>query len=117
MSSPLVGQLGFISASESPSVGWDLKPTSWARVLSLECGLAELTVTGSVIVPVTRVNKMVRRFSARFVAAGGKQVPEAFEGMPKDTLTLTEGIEEEQAGLTLAGHIAGEEAVEIKARG
>jgi hypothetical protein len=120
VTSPLAGSLGFVEdiASEtsvSAVVGVDFShaPT----LLSAECGgLSEqLEVKGSVIVPISKIDKMSTSFSLKGKATAGKQQPEEFEGGVKDTLTATLGAGPEQAGLTTTGKLANEEPLEIKA--
>jgi hypothetical protein len=119
VTSPLAGELGFIEdfyegEDLHVSVGLDLKhaPT----LLTAECGSEALSVAGSVIAPISSVDKMTPNFTVKFKAAGGKQLPEAFEEEPNDTLSSTlGGGSPEQAGLTSAGKIANGEKLEIKA--
>jgi hypothetical protein len=114
---PLEGGMEFIKegvAPEVPSVGVDLKPASGSTVAAFECGGKAVTVGGSVIVPVTPVDKMATSFKFKALQGGGKQSPEAFEVGPKDTLTFNEGGEE-QAGLTASQTNTNEELLEIKA--
>jgi hypothetical protein len=119
VTSPLSGELGFIEdAYEGDdlhvSVGLDLEhaPT----LLSAECGGEALSVGGSVIAPISSLDKMTSTFTLRFTAAGGKQKPESFEEEPNDTLLSTLGSgPAEQAGLTSTGKIANGEKLEIKA--
>jgi hypothetical protein len=116
----LAGELGFIEdeATESAltvSVGLDLShaPT----LLSAECAGAKeaLDVTGSVIAPITKVDKMSSTFSLGYKASVGAQQPEAFEEGSKDTLTATLGQGAEQAGLTTKVKLTNEEKLEIRA--
>jgi hypothetical protein len=116
----LAGELGFIEdeATESAltvSVGLDLShaPT----LLSAECAGAKeaLEVTGSVIAPITKVDKMSSTFSLGYKASVGAQQPEAFEEASKDTLTATLGQGAEQAGLTTKEKLTNEEKLEIRA--
>jgi hypothetical protein len=119
VTSPLAGELGFIEdAYEGEdlhvSVGLDLKhaPT----LLSAECGGEALSVAGSVIAPISSLDKMATSFTLKFKAAGGIQQPEQFEEEPKDTLLSTLGAgSPEQAGLTSTGKIKNGEKLEIKA--
>ncbi len=119
VTSPLSGELGFIEdAYEGEdlhvSVGLDLKhaPT----LLTAECGGEALSVGGSVIAPISSLDKMASTFTLKFTAAGGKQKPESFEEEPNDTLLSTLGSgSAEQAGLTATGKIANGEKLEIKA--
>lgn len=120
---PLEGELGFIKGGEKPSVGLDLKHSP--VILTFECG--ELpgavvlgTLEGSVIAPITPINKMVEEFKIIYKEKLGKQIPEQFEGGAKDTLTetLVSGIETktEESGLKTRVEGLNEEPIEIKAR-
>jgi hypothetical protein len=119
VTSPLTGELGFIEDAYegeelNVSVGLDLKhaPT----LLTAQCGGEALSVGGSVIAPISSVDKMTATFSLKFTAAGGKQQPESFEEEPKDTLVSTLGAgSPEQAGLTSAAKVTNGEKLEIKA--
>lgn len=111
----LSGQLGVIKAGVKPAVGWELKPAAGTDLATFRCGSAEATLTGSVIAPVTPVDKMSVAFTLKFKAKQGKQSPESFEGGPKDTLTLTTPSGSEAAGLTGTLSMSGEEAIEVKA--
>lgn len=120
VTSPLTGGLGFIEdqATESAlhvSVGVDLghEPS----LLTAECGGAKeaLVVKGSVIAPISKLDKMTSSFSLKYKASVGAQAPEHFEEAPNDTLLATMGFGAEQAGLTTSEKIANEEPLEIKA--
>jgi hypothetical protein len=119
VTSQLAGELGFIEDFYEGeelivSVGLDLKhaPT----LLTAECGSEALSVGGSVIAPITGLDKMAPKFSLKLKAAGGKQAPEAFEEEPNDTLVSTLGAgPPEQAGLTSTMKITNGEKLEIKA--
>jgi hypothetical protein len=113
----LEGGMEFIKEGlppEVPSVGIDLKPASGSTIATFECGGKAVTVGGSVIVPVTALDKMSTSFKLKAIGTGGKQSPEAFEVGPKDTPTFNEGGEE-AAGLTAAFTNTNEEPYEIKA--
>ncbi len=72
-------------------------------------------MTGSVIAPVSAVDKMSMTFQVTFKASRGKQAPEQFEGGVRDTLSVLTGSAEEQAGLAMSASIGNEEPLEIKA--
>jgi hypothetical protein len=111
--SALEGGMEFIKENEEPAkpeVGIDLKATS-GNIASFECGGTATTVGGSVIIPITAVDKMTASFKLKAAATGGKQLPEAFEVGPSDTLTLGS----EQAGLTTTDTNTNGEELEIKA--
>jgi hypothetical protein len=124
------GELGFIKGGSTPKVGLDLKPAS---PIVLTCGsttegFTPVTVEGSAIGLIRPIDVMRESFKLSYVAPGGKQSPEKFEGEPKDTLTMNwlSGLESfsEQTGLTIIGIeeipkpllIENEEALEIKAK-
>jgi len=118
-SAPLLGTLDFIKENESPEVpvvGLDLRPQSGANVAVFECGGATVSVSGSVILPISAVEKMTSTLKLAGLAVAGHQQPEAFEVGPSDTLTSTRsGGGSEQAGLTLKSSSVGEEPIEVKA--
>lgn len=110
----LNGALNFIDEGEEPAlptVGIDLTPASGTSLATFECGGKPVTVGGSVIVPISSLDKMATSFKLKAKATAGKQLPEAFEAEPNDTLTFNG----EQAGLTSTSTLTNEEALEIKA--
>jgi hypothetical protein len=119
VTSPLSGELGFIEdfyegeETLHVSVGLDLKRSP--TLLTAQCGAASVEVTGSVIVPLSKVDAMAKSFVAKFAAPGGKQVPEAFEEGPTDVLTSNLGGSSEQTGLTATAKLVNQEPIEIKA--
>lgn len=116
--SPLDGELEFINETNpaNPVVGLDLKPAaSNADVVTFECAGTSASIKGSVIAPITAIDKMGPTFKLKATAVEGKQAPEQFEGGLKDTLTLAmSGSAEEQAGLTTTDTVVNEEPLEIK---
>jgi hypothetical protein len=124
------GELGFIKSGEKPKVGLDLKPPS---PIVFTCGLppelpTTVTLEGSAIGQIKPIDTMRETFKLSYLAPGGKQSPESFEGGVKDTLTQKwiTGVESmsEQVGLTIIGIeekpkplvIENEEPIEIKAK-
>ena len=113
-------QLGFVKDAVQGgqlllSVGWDL--THEPALISAECaGFQEgLELSGSVIAPIGTVDKMTSSYTLKYSAMAGKQVPEAFEEEPKDTLTARIGTgPSQQAGLTAAEKITNREKLEIR---
>ncbi len=109
----LEGGLGFIESAKG-TAGWDLKHEGGSGAfLTYYCGkLPETvhTIEGSVIGQIKHgffgndLNKMSKSATILYKATKGKQLPEAFEGQPSDTLTTTTlGLETrspEQTGLT-----------------
>jgi hypothetical protein len=114
----LEGELG---ATSGGGVGLDLKPKSPAATLaSFACGGSVTGVLkGSVIGALATTNKGSRRFNVIYSAAGGKQIPESFEGGVKDTLTAAFAIGAEkvtaQTGLIANTKLANEAPLEIRA--
>jgi len=94
---PVEGELGVVAGGASPTVGWDLKDVLFVFVCADEAKTLELgedqVIEGSVIGVVRKsasdLNKMSGETQIEFEQAGGKQLPEAFEGGAKDTLTNT----------------------------
>jgi outer membrane protein assembly factor BamB len=113
----LEGELGFVSGGSSPVVGWDLKPIPPASgVMSFNCGQAAFSVTGSVIARLTTIDRMTPRLKLKYVAAGGEQIPQQFEGGAKDTLTLVPSVgSPERVGLTATIPVGNGSPLEIKA--
>ncbi|HEY4895677.1 MAG TPA: hypothetical protein VII01_06285 [Solirubrobacteraceae bacterium] len=106
---PLEAELGFIK-NQPPSikVGLDLKPKSPLPALAIyECGSLTETahIEGSVIAQIKPIDKMTTESNLLFkVTRAGAQVPESFEGGPKDTLSTTfmTGLESTTAPSTLS---------------
>ena len=68
------------------------------------------------IAPIATIDKRAAAFTLTYAATMGKQLPEAFEGASRDTLSATLGTAQpEQAGLTTKEKIINEEPLEIKA--
>ena len=114
-------QLGFIQQVSQGtevllSVGWDLKREP--SIVSGECGSAKsaLLITGSVIAPISAIDKMASSYTLKYAQSAGKQSPEAFEEQPKDTLgTSIGGGPAEQSGLKATEKVNNEEKLEVKA--
>ena len=94
----LEGELGVIQAGSPSVVGWDLKHEG--ALFAYECGVlpevpSAQTVEGSVIGALshgffgTDLNKMSLHSVIKYKAKAGLQIPEAFEGQPKDVLSTT----------------------------
>jgi hypothetical protein len=124
------GELGFIKGGSRPKVGLSLKTPS---PVVFSCGLppelpTTVTVEGAAIGMFKGIDRMRETFRLSYVAPGGKQSPESFEGGPKETLTLKAitGVETlaEQVGLTIVDVeekpkpllIENEEPIEVKAK-
>ena len=111
---PLAGSIDFIKeneAPEKPEVGLDLKAASGSNLVTFECGGASTSVSGSVIAPLTAVDKMSTSFKVAAKESGGTQSVEAFEAGAKDTLSLGS----EAGGLTAGETQTNEEPLEVKA--
>jgi hypothetical protein len=121
VASGLAATLGFVEANETEGVvkdvvGWDLAHEP--SLIAAQCGASKeaLTVTGSVIAPVSAVDKMLASYTLKAKATKGKQSPEEFEEEPKDTLSASfAGGAAEQAGLTASVKVGDEEKLEFKA--
>jgi hypothetical protein len=66
-------------------IGEDLKPESGTVLEEFQCAGLKGVVRGSVISPV-KTNSMLTSEAHKFNESKGKQKPEKFEGLPKDTL-------------------------------
>ncbi|HXR28382.1 MAG TPA: hypothetical protein VN772_02305 [Solirubrobacteraceae bacterium] len=113
-SEPLAGSIDFIKENEvpeKPEVGLDLKAASGSNLVAFECAGVSTSVSGSVIAPLTAVDKMATSFKVAAKESGGIQSFEAFEEGAKDTLSLGA----EAAGLTASSTQTNEEPLEVKA--
>lgn len=116
---PLSATIGVIKAGKKPSIGWDLKPVSGSDLAVFECSPSyPIHLAGSVIAPVTRVNKMVNSFTLNYSASNGRQAVETLGTVP-DVLAVRANVGsvegEEPIGLTMTSSIGNEQAPEIKA--
>jgi hypothetical protein len=110
----LEGELGW-EAKPAKKVALDLYPNGKAGAfMEYRCtGEVPITVTGSILVPVT-AGKMLLTSTLKYKASKGKQVPEHFEDEPSDVLTASlNGEIFEQLGQTASLTQTNEEAVEI----
>jgi hypothetical protein len=124
----LTGRLGFIAAGSKPKVGIDLKAASGTALASFECGGANgvtgkgsgtgtlREIEGSVIGKVGKLNLMTRANTSAYEAKAAHQVPESFEGGPKDTLVTLVGVEKTAEPTTLAAleEVTNEEEIEVR---
>jgi hypothetical protein len=114
----LEGQLGIERTSpEGPQknkAALDLAPAEPSGpVAEFTCGPTAVVIRGSVLAPLA-ANKMVLTDTLKYTATGGKQKPEAFEGMPADVLLSTFGeAAPEQTGLKLQLIRTDEEKIEV----
>jgi len=122
---PLEGEIGFTNINGIKGVGLDIKRSP--AITSFTCGeLGETpettgTIEGSVIGKLGPLNSMRPELKLIYKTAGGKQVPEAFEGGEKDTLSVQLvsglGTTTEEAALRIKlVEIVNEEPMEIKAK-
>jgi alpha-tubulin suppressor-like RCC1 family protein len=128
LTSSLQGSLGFIKNEVKEgkllvSVGLDLKGES--SLATAECGSTVgakqlVALEGSVIAPISPIDKMSSESTLKYKALAGTQIPESFQSGGKDTLSTTfiSGLEKttEQTGLSATGSIKNEEPLEIKAK-
>jgi hypothetical protein len=105
------------AAASKDKIGLDLFPTGREGLLAeFSCGSIAVKLRGSVIGPITAIDKMAPTATLKFAGAKGKQKPEAFEGEPADVLESSfAGGAFEQSRLTLSTVQTSEEAVEINA--
>jgi hypothetical protein len=116
-SASLEGTLGIAklgTTSSADKLALDLYPVGNAgSLLVFSCGSTQVSVQGSVLVPVT-ANKMALTAAEKFAATKGKQKPESLSGAPQDVLEASfGGAPPVQAGLTLAATQTNEEEVEL----
>ncbi len=115
----LQAQLGIVSAGKKTTLGWDWQAASGQDIASVVCGSETFSLTGSMIAPVTKVDKMSSAFSLAFAAGkDGAQAPESFEGGVKDIPIMTPGAaghEQLPLAFTVSATLAGEEMLELKA--
>jgi hypothetical protein len=100
--------------SVANKIGLDLFPVGkTGAVVEFSCGTTPVSLTGSIIVPVS-VNVMQLTSKLNYSASKGKQKPEGFVGEPKDILEASfNKAPFEQTGLTLKTTQTNEETVEI----
>ena len=124
----LEAELGPLGGAKS-FAGWDLK-SGTPVFLTFTCGdKGEVesvnTIEGSVIGPIhtggrSYFNRMNKTGLVRYKQTAGVQLPEAFEGGSKDTLTLTQvqgvGHTTEPIGFESEEELATVEALEVKTK-
>jgi len=94
LSNAAEAELGLISGGSKPKVGWAYKAKSGSALFQFECGKTtglgtKVTIEGSFIGVVKKVNRMLEEDEMRYSALGGKQSPAQFEGGSPDVLTAT----------------------------
>ncbi|HEX4186607.1 MAG TPA: alkaline phosphatase family protein [Solirubrobacteraceae bacterium] len=109
----LRGVLGWVNRAEL-TVAEELSAAeSGGPLAEATCGVATLTVRGSVLAPVT-AGRMSMTTIVRCVEFGGRQRPEHLEGEPSSVLEASlAGGPFEQAGLSLSVTRTNAEAIEI----
>jgi hypothetical protein len=127
VTNPLEGKIGiekrvFKEGKEEPTkakIAFDLFPKleDGGLYVSFKCGTElNISVGGSVLVPLTPTDKMLTTFVLKYSAKKGIQKPENFEGEPKDILLTTINTKApEQSGITIASTQSGEESLELNA--
>ena len=121
----LEGEIGMIKVGSKTGVGLDIKRSP--VIVAFTCGefgeVPEDTgvVEGSLIGKIAPINSMHEELRLQYKTAEGKQVPESFEGGPKDTLTvqLVSGLGSTTEPALFKEkriEIVNEEAIEIKAK-
>ncbi|HST35494.1 MAG TPA: hypothetical protein VLK25_02540 [Allosphingosinicella sp.] len=113
----LEGVLGVEELGAEPAldkIGESLFPVGHSGPLAeLKCGGVPMTISGSIISPVS-TNAMKLTAQVKSKAAKGKQKPESFVGGPTEVLITTiEGGTPEQAGESLTTIQTNEEKLEI----
>ncbi len=88
-------------------------PGHAGALLEVLCGTSSISISGTVLVPVT-ADKAVTSATLKFAALKGKQKPESFAGGASEVLQASlDGGAPEQMGLTASLRQTSEEAVEI----
>ena len=117
VSGTLEGVLGLETVggkSASDKIALALFPAGRAgALLQIVCGTSTVSVSGTVLVPVT-ANKALSSAALKLTAVDGKQRPESFAGEPAEVLQASiNGGAEEQMGLTASLTRINEEPIEI----
>ncbi len=112
----LAGTLGTIKVATKPTVGIDLAPASGTELAQVTCGAQAVSLKGSVIAPISSVDKVASTFKLSYKGKRGVQPVESFAGAPKDTMHWTVGGGSEEAvSMKATGSFKTEEPLEIKA--
>jgi hypothetical protein len=117
VTNPIEGKIGWENKAKK-EVALDLvpAPADEGKYTSFVCPPnLHMSVGGSVLVPVTPVNKMLTKLTLKYkTSTKGHQIPEKFEGEEKDVLlTSINGKAPEQSGITVTSTQTGEEAAEV----
>jgi hypothetical protein len=110
---PLEGVLGF-KTKALKRVLLHLFPAGHVGPFAeFKCATATIVVSGSLLGPVPD-DLSTRTHQIKYLAAGGEQGAETFEGEPNNVLMASlDGGAPERAGLTLTTVLTGEEAIEV----
>jgi len=112
----LSGELGVIRAGAKPAVGLAMAPAGGTSLAQITCGSQAISLKGSVIAPISALDKATTSFKVAYKGKKGVQTPEGFEGAPKGALRWSvAGGPEEAVGLAASQVLQTEEAMEIKA--
>jgi hypothetical protein len=111
----LEGVVGFINKA-ALKTGFDLYPEGKTGLfIEFACLGLTVAVRGSVIVPIT-ADKMLLTGTLKYVAKGGRQEVEHFEGEANDVLEASfRGGAFEQSGQTISTTLTDEEKLELNA--
>ncbi len=117
VSNTMRGSYGVITSNLNPRknrLGLDTAGTGpGGEFLHYVCGISSNDVIGSVIVPV-KSNKMLTTEKLKYRQSSSHQIPEAFEGMPRDVLErqIEPGVFE-QTGMSAKITVTNEEPLEV----
>jgi alpha-tubulin suppressor-like RCC1 family protein len=114
-SSPLVGTLGAVAETPTPTLGWELAPAGTEPIATLECGATSIALFGAAVGIVTPLDAMSAKYKLTFAAKHGLQSPEGFLSTGRLTLGLRTSDGEQAAGLKAKLSLVGEEPIELKA--
>lgn len=113
---PLEGVIGWENKA-TKKVGFDLYPAGKTGLfIEFACSGLTFAVRGSVIVPLTKIDKMLTSMTLKYKATKGKQQVERFENEPIDVLETTyKGLPYAQSGQTITTTLKAEEPLELNA--
>jgi hypothetical protein len=93
-----------------------MAPAGGTSLAQITCGSQAISLKGSVIAPISALDKATTSFKVAYKGKKGVQTPEGFEGAPKGALRWSvAGGPEEAVGLAASQVLQTEEAMEIKA--
>jgi hypothetical protein len=115
---PLDGNLGIIKKGAKDTIGLALKGSSGEVIREWECevgGVMERVALLGGVIREEPAYKMLNALALRYRATKGHQMPEKFEGLPKEVLfTSRESKTPLQTGLTLSLRQMNEERIEVR---